>query len=58
MSKTNSIYRTLNKILAKMNVATDTYEIDTIFLVKEEDSTKLVCVDELLDFIESCYEDI
>ena len=41
-----------------MNVATDTYEIDTIFLVKEEDSTKLVCVDELLDFIESCYEDI
>ena len=58
MSKTNSIYRTLNKILAKMNLATDTYEIDTVFLLKEEDSTKSICVDELLDCIESCYEDI
>ena len=57
MSKTNSIYRTLNQILAEMNVA-DTYEIDTIVLVKDEDSTKSICIDELLDSIESCYEDI
>ena len=57
MSKTNSVYRTLNQILAEMNAA-DTYEIDTIVLVKEENSTKFVCVDELLDCIESCHEDI